>query len=97
MKNTDWYLYSEVLNYIYVFKWAVASVIGVKLVQTGAKKLSVTVYISDFPHVLTILPVFDTRMREFDPLVYGKLWNFLKQFLIFKVRLGYSADQIHLT
>jgi hypothetical protein len=80
MKNTDWYLYSEVLNYIYIFKWAGASVIEVKLVQTEAKKLSVASCISDFPCVLTILPVFDTWMRESDPLVYGKLRDFLKRF-----------------
>lgn len=58
MKSTDGYLYSEVLNYMYIFKWAVPSVIGVKLVQTGAQKLTITVYLSGFPCVRNILPSF---------------------------------------
>jgi hypothetical protein len=67
MKRTpDGYLHSEVLNYISIFKWADASIIGVKLVQTGTEKLPITVYLSGFPCVLNILPVFDMWMRELD-------------------------------
>lgn len=55
-KSIDEYLYSEVLNYIYIFKWAVSSLIGVKLVQTGTEKLLITVYLSGFPCVRNILP-----------------------------------------
>jgi hypothetical protein len=65
VENTDWYLYADDLNYIYISKWADASVIGVKLVRTETKGLCVAVYPNDFPCILTILPVFDSWMREF--------------------------------
>jgi hypothetical protein len=58
MKSADGYLYNGVLNYIYIFEWADASIIRGRFVQTGTEKLPITIYLSGFPCLLNILPVF---------------------------------------